>query len=380
MATSFKMSDSIRIVPMEYAHWAECRRIYQAGIDTGLATFETEAPEWLAWDEAHLQVPRLVVLVDETVAGFAALSPVSRRACYAGVAELSIYTQRGRGLGVPLLREIVRQSEQAGLWTVQATIFAENAASIRAHQAAGFRMVGRRERIAQREGVWRDTVLLERRSLSEPHVYETSVAIDAPQEAVMSVLSTAEGLRRWYAPVVRIDGGDLEVSWGPGMEGGSKLVVDEGRVRWEEPSGFSEFVVSPGEVRLRAETGSPGAKLCYPHAWPLFLEALRNAVTRAPGPFENICVFRTTRAKTDVVFARVLDALRDVEVRIRRLDPAGYAAFELCSPGRSWLCVFAEASGGDTALTLMWLLSGPDVEMADALRRDWQAIADELTR
>ena len=148
-------------------HWEQVRAIYQEGIATGHATFETEAPEWELWDATHLRDGRLVALEGERVEGFAALSPVSSRKVYAGVAEVSVYVGaqfRGRGVGRALLEALIRESESSGVWTLQAGIFPENAASVALHKACGFREVGRRERIGRHAGRWRDTVLLERRS------------------------------------------------------------------------------------------------------------------------------------------------------------------------------------------------------------------------
>lgn len=147
--------------------WAAVRAIYEEGILTRNATFETDAPEWERWDRGHLPVCRLVACDGDPVIGFAALSPVSARAVYRGVAEVTIYIAspaRGKGIGTMLLRELVSASEAAGIWTLQAGIFPENEASIRLHESAGFRLVGRRERIASLHGRWRDVVLMERRS------------------------------------------------------------------------------------------------------------------------------------------------------------------------------------------------------------------------
>ncbi len=147
--------------------WAEVKRIYEAGIATGNATFETKAPEWEAWDQGHRKDCRLVILEDGGVAGWAALSNVSGRCVYAGVAEVSIYIDpayQGKGLGSRLMEELVKASETAGIWTLQAGIFPENQASIRLHERNGFRVVGIRERLGQRDGRWRDVALLERRS------------------------------------------------------------------------------------------------------------------------------------------------------------------------------------------------------------------------
>jgi phosphinothricin acetyltransferase len=150
---------------MAPADWPAVAAIYAEGLEAG--TFETEVPSWETWDETHLAAPRLVARLGGAVCGWAALSPVSRRHVYRGVAEDSVYVAgraRGRGVGRALLGELVRSSDEAGIWTIQASCFPENAASIRLHESCGFRVVGTRERIAQREGVWRDVVLLERRS------------------------------------------------------------------------------------------------------------------------------------------------------------------------------------------------------------------------
>jgi phosphinothricin acetyltransferase len=158
---------SFRIEPMQPADWETVRAIYRAGIATGNATFETDAPDWVIWDEKHLKECRLVARQAEQILGWAALSPVSSRCVYAGVAEVSVYVgaaARGHGVGKALLQALVSESERAGLWTLQAGIFPENTASIVLHKACGFREVGYRERIGQMNGVWRDTVLLERRS------------------------------------------------------------------------------------------------------------------------------------------------------------------------------------------------------------------------
>jgi len=147
--------------------WDAVRAIYREGIVTGNATFETDAPAWEAWDKGHLRACRLVARADGRVMGWAALSPVSGRCVYAGVAEVSVYVSasaRGQGIGQELMGALVEESERAGLWTLQAGIFPENMASIVLHRAHGFREVGRRERIGQMNGVWRDVVLMERRS------------------------------------------------------------------------------------------------------------------------------------------------------------------------------------------------------------------------
>jgi len=152
---------------MEAEHWPEVRTIYESGIATGNATFQTGAPAWEEWDAAHVKNCRLVALEHDEILGWAALTPVSGRCVYAGVAEVSIYiseSARGKGIGRHLLNALIAESEQHNFWTLQAGIFPENVASIRLHESCGFRMIGRREKIGQMQGVWRDTVLLERRS------------------------------------------------------------------------------------------------------------------------------------------------------------------------------------------------------------------------
>ena len=146
--------------------WPAVSTIYEQGIATRQATFETVAPVWEVWNAGHLAEPRLVADEDGEVIGWAALSPVSRRPCYAGVAEESVYVAenaRGRGVGRALLVRLCSEAEGAGIWTIQTSIFPENIGSIELHKRRGFRVVGARERIAQLDGVWRDTVLMERR-------------------------------------------------------------------------------------------------------------------------------------------------------------------------------------------------------------------------
>lgn len=152
---------------MRQGDWEGVRAVYVEGLATGQATFETEAPGWERWDAAHLSFARLVARAGERIEGWAALSPVSSRRVYAGVAEVSVYVgreARGRGLGRSLLAALIEESERHGVWTLQASIFPENAASVALHEALGFRVVGRRERVAKLRGRWRDTVLFERRS------------------------------------------------------------------------------------------------------------------------------------------------------------------------------------------------------------------------
>jgi phosphinothricin acetyltransferase len=149
--------------------WEDVRAIYLEGIETGQATFETMVPSWEKWDSNHLPFARLVAIEEggENIKGWAALSPVSARSVYAGVAEVSVYVAqdyRGKGAGKALLEKLIDQSELNGIWTLQASIFPENRASIALHQSCGFRKIGARERVAKLGGFWRDTVLLERRS------------------------------------------------------------------------------------------------------------------------------------------------------------------------------------------------------------------------
>lgn len=148
--------------------WPQVKAIYEEGIATGNATFQTAAPSWEEWDNSHVKNSR-VVAVDEgdEVLGWAALTPVSGRCVYAGVGEVSVYVSpkaQGKGLGKTLLKELITQSEQNGFWTLTAGIFPENKASLKIHQEAGFKVLGIREQIGKMNGVWRDTVLLERRS------------------------------------------------------------------------------------------------------------------------------------------------------------------------------------------------------------------------
>jgi len=148
-------------------HWQTVRSIYEEGIRTGNATFQQSAPEWDEWTSSHLSHSRIIAIVDNEIAGWAALTPVSGRCVYAGVGEVSVYVAekfRGQKIGNALLQELIKQSELNDIWTLQAGIFPENAGSIKIHEANGFRTVGYREKIGQMNGVWRDTVLMERRS------------------------------------------------------------------------------------------------------------------------------------------------------------------------------------------------------------------------
>jgi phosphinothricin acetyltransferase len=158
---------SSTIKPMAQEHWPAVLRVYLEGIATGNATFETEAPSWEKWDSGHRATCRLIAQQDSIVLGWAALSPVSSRCVYAGVAEVSVYVAeiaRGMGIGKSLLAALIESSENSGVWTLQAGIFPENTASIALHKSFGFREVGCRERIGKMGDSWRDVILLERRS------------------------------------------------------------------------------------------------------------------------------------------------------------------------------------------------------------------------
>jgi phosphinothricin acetyltransferase len=147
--------------------WPAIRSIYEEGIQTRLATFETECPDWRTWNAAHRSSCRLVAESGDRISGWAALSTISERCVYAGVAEVSVYVgrdHRGQGVGTRLLKALIEASENEGIWTLQAGIFPDNETSIRLHERFGFRHVGRRERLGQLAGVWMDVLLLERRS------------------------------------------------------------------------------------------------------------------------------------------------------------------------------------------------------------------------
>jgi L-amino acid N-acyltransferase YncA len=158
-----QMEDLIFVDEMTKEDWEQVREIYLEGN----ATFQEEAPSWEDWNSDHILECRLVARSDDKVLGWAALSPVSSRCVYAGVAEVSVYVSqrsRGKGIGSKLLKSLIELSEQNGYWTLQSGVFPENVSSYLLHTKHGFRKVGRRERIGKRDGVWRDTVLLERRS------------------------------------------------------------------------------------------------------------------------------------------------------------------------------------------------------------------------
>lgn len=157
----------MEVVPLRPEHWEAVRAIFLEGLATGDASFEETCPDWVQWDASHLAFCRFVALAHGEVVGWAALAAVSERCVYAGVAEVSIYVAAGArniGVGSALLSALVEASEREGLWTLQAGVFPENKASIELHKRHDFRVVGTRERLGKLEGVWRDVVLLERRS------------------------------------------------------------------------------------------------------------------------------------------------------------------------------------------------------------------------
>lgn len=157
----------IKIRQLEANDWPIVKNIYLEGIATGQATLQTEAPSWEDWDQGHLQAMRYVAMADQQLAGWIALSAVSGRCVYAGVAEVSVYIAaafRGQKVGFQLLEHLIGESEKEGIWTLQAGIFPENIASITLHQKLGFRIIGFREKIGKQHGIWRNVNLLERRS------------------------------------------------------------------------------------------------------------------------------------------------------------------------------------------------------------------------
>ncbi len=157
----------MKITILLSSHWEAVRKIYEEGIATGNATFQNTAPTWEEWDTTHSLKPRLVAINNDAVLGWAAITPVSGRCVYAGVGEVSVYISteaRGKGVGKQLLESLIEESEKENFWTLQAGIFPENIASLSMHTSCGFRIIGTREKIGQMNGVWRDTVLLEKRS------------------------------------------------------------------------------------------------------------------------------------------------------------------------------------------------------------------------
>ncbi len=160
-------SSALTTRPMASSDWPVVERIYAAGIATGNATFETKTPSWETWDAGHRADLRFVAVRDGGAVGWVAAGLISRRHCYAGVVEHSVYVaaeERGRGVGLVLMSALIDAAEASGVWTIQTGIFPENHASIALHQRVGFRIVGRRERMALLHGTWRDVFLMERRS------------------------------------------------------------------------------------------------------------------------------------------------------------------------------------------------------------------------
>ena len=158
---------NILLRSMTEIDWSSVAEIYHQGIETRNATFEKDVPTWEKWNVGHLSVCRIVATIDDSVIAWAALSPVSGRCVYAGVAEVSVYVSnkhQGFKIGTKILEKLVSESEDGGIWTLQAGIFPENKASIKIHENLGFRIVGFREKIGKMDGIWRDTILLERRS------------------------------------------------------------------------------------------------------------------------------------------------------------------------------------------------------------------------
>ncbi|WP_303316893.1 GNAT family N-acetyltransferase [Flavivirga abyssicola] len=157
----------IVVRPLTKSDWNSVSKIYKEGINTGIATFETEVPNWQQWDAKYVSVCRFVALVKTTVVGFTVISPVSKRHVYKGVAEVSVYISnafKGKHIGETLLKKLIEESEASGFWTLQASIFSENIASINLHVKCGFRVIGIREKIGQLNGKWYDNHFLERRS------------------------------------------------------------------------------------------------------------------------------------------------------------------------------------------------------------------------
>jgi phosphinothricin acetyltransferase len=158
---------SIKLRAMTPNDWSEVARIYEEGLETGNATFQQEVPTWEEWNSGHVKSCRIAAFINETMAGWAALSAVSSRAVYAGVAEVSVYIGkdfRGMRIGDQLMKNLVDESEKEGFWTLQSSIFPENEASVKLHEKYGFRTMGYRERVGKMNGIWRDTVIMERRS------------------------------------------------------------------------------------------------------------------------------------------------------------------------------------------------------------------------
>lgn len=157
----------MEIITIRKDHFPKIAEIYRQGLETGNATFETTVPTWEEWDKAKLKHSRLVAIIDNTVVGWAALSAVSDRCVYGGVAEVSIYISndhQGKGIGKALMQKLIEESEGNGIWTLQSGMFPENKATVALHQSSGFRMIGYREKVGKLGNTWRDTIMMERRS------------------------------------------------------------------------------------------------------------------------------------------------------------------------------------------------------------------------
>ncbi|MFP5040824.1 GNAT family N-acetyltransferase [Parasediminibacterium sp. JCM 36343] len=157
----------ITLIPLLPQHWEAVKTIYEEGIATGNATFQTTAQSWQEWNDSHVKNCRIVAIENSEILGWAALTPVSSRCVYAGVAEVSVYVAakaRGKRIGTIMLQELINQSEQNGIWTLQSGIFPENKASISMHKKKGFRIIGYREKIGKMGTIWRDNISMERRS------------------------------------------------------------------------------------------------------------------------------------------------------------------------------------------------------------------------
>ena len=157
----------MEIKNIEKDNFNQVAEIYRQGIETGIATFQNDIPDWDSWNKSHLQNCRIAAFNNNVMMGWAALTPVSSRCVYAGVAEVSIYIGeafRGKGVGELLLTHLIKESEQAGLWTLQSGIFPENIGSIKLHENCGFRQIGFREKVGQKNGIWKDNIIMERRS------------------------------------------------------------------------------------------------------------------------------------------------------------------------------------------------------------------------
>jgi len=157
----------VEINHIEPEDWQEIARIYKQGIATGIATFETEVPTWKQWDDSHIKSCRLAARMGNQLVGWAALSAVSGRCVYGGVAEVSVYVDNesnGKGIGSQLLKSLINESKNEGFWTIQSGIFPQNIASIKLHEKMGFRKIGYREKIGKLHSIWYDNILMERRS------------------------------------------------------------------------------------------------------------------------------------------------------------------------------------------------------------------------